>query len=281
MGPERPAPPRPDQRPVRLPRSSWITLIAAIAVALAAIALFPRSGGDAPPLASLALIGTVVAGITTAALYAIVRRDLRVPARFAVSLTVAFALIALVKFVMAPFGLYEVNAERALTDQFGSVADPTGAAITATAIFGLYALGYAIVYWLGGDNPRVRRRRHDRDRAPIPGRKILVVLLVAGLFAVSGLWIVALILLTAPWQYLDFVFSSGVGVVVAVTLAAAATLIGYTFRTLADLRTTVEFGTIVTLFWLGLGLLALFHVLWIVYVLVLGSIWPLKTVVPK
>jgi hypothetical protein len=38
---------------------------------------------------------------------------------------------------------------------------------------------------------------------------------------------------------------------------------------------------VVTLFWLGLGFLALYHVLWIVYVLVLGSIWPLKTVVPK
>ncbi len=43
----------------------------------------------------------------------------------------------------------------------------------------------------------------------------------------------------------------------------------------------VDYGTIVTVFWLGLGFLALFHVLWIVYVLVLGSIWPFKTVVPK
>jgi hypothetical protein len=281
VGAERPAPPRPDQRHVRLPRSSWITLIAAIAVALGAIALFPRSGGDAPPLASLALIGTVVAGVTTAALYAIVRGDLRVPGRLAFSMAVAFALIALVKFVLAPFGLYEVNAERALTDQFGTVADPTGAVVTATAVFGLYALGYAIVYWLGGDDPPIRRRSHDRDRAPIQGRTILVVLLVAGLIAVSGLWIVAVMVLTVPWQYLDFVFSSGAGLIVAVALAAAATLIGSTFRTLGDLRTPVEFGTIVTLFWLGLGFLALFHVLWIVYVLVLGSIWPLRTVVPK
>jgi hypothetical protein len=281
VGAERPAPPRPNQRHARLPRSSWITLIAAIAVALGAIALFPRSGGDAPPLASLALIGTVVAGVTTAALYAIVRRDLRVPGRLAVSMAVAFALIALVKFLLAPFGLYEVNAERALTDQFGTVADPTGAVVTATAVFGLYALGYAIVYWLGGDGPPIRRRSRDRDRAPIRGRTILMVLLVAGLFAVSGLWIVAVMVLTAPWQYLDFVFSSGAGLIVAVALAAAATLIGSTFRTLGDLRSPVEFGTIVTLFWLGLGFLALFHVLWIVYVLVLGSIWPLRTVVPK
>jgi hypothetical protein len=274
-------PQRPDERPIRLPRSAWIRLATAVGLALLAIVLFPRSGGDAPPLASLALLGAVIAGVMTAALYAIVRRDLRVQGRFAVSLAVAFALIALVKFVLAPLGLYEVNAERALTDQFGTVADPAGAAITATAVFGLYALVYAIVYWFGGDGPPIRRRSHDRDRAPVPARKILVVLLVAGLLAVSGLWIVAVILLTAPWQYLEFVFSSGVGVVVAAALAVAATLIGYSFRTLTDLRTPMEFGTIVTLFWIGLGFLALFHVLWIVYMLVLASIWPLRTVVPK
>jgi hypothetical protein len=87
--------------------------------------------------------------------------------------------------------------------------------------------------------------------------------------------------LTAPVQYLEFVFSSAAGVAVAVSLLVAATLIGSTFRTLSDLRTPVEFGTIVTLFWVGLGFLALYHVLWIVYVLVLASIWPLRTVVPK
>lgn len=281
MGAERPAPPRPDQRPVRLPRSSWLKLAGAVALAAGAIALFPRSGGDAPPLASLALIGALIAGVTTVALYAIVRRDLRLPWRAATSLAIAFALIGLVKFVLAPFGLYEVNAERALTDQFGTVADPTGAVITAAAVFGLYALGYAIVYWLGGDNPPIRRRKHDRDRAPVRGRTILIVLIVGGLIAVSGLWIVAVLVLTVPWQYLDFVFSSAAGVTVAAALVVAATLLGSTFRTLSDLRTLVDLGTIVTLFWLGLGFLALYHVLWIVYVLVLGSIWPLKTVVPK
>ena len=71
----------------------------------------------------------------TVALYVIVRRDLRVPPRLAASFAFAFALIALVKFVLAPFGLYEVNAVRALDDMFGSVADLGGAALTAGAVF--------------------------------------------------------------------------------------------------------------------------------------------------
>jgi hypothetical protein len=284
VGAERSAPPRPDRRPVGLPRSSWLTLIVSTGLAVAAIALFPRSGGDAPPLASLALIGAVIAGVTTAALHSIVRRDLGLPSRLATALAFAFALIAIVKFVLAPLGLYEVNAVRALDDMLGSVADPGGAAITAAAVFGLYALGYAIVYWISTpDLPSIRRRRLDRGRrGPIRGRTILVVLLVAGLIAVSGLWIVALLLVTAPLQYLAFVFSSGVGVLMAVALAAAATLIGSAFRVLnRQPELVADVGAVVTLFWLGLGFLALYHMLWIVYVLVLGSIWPLRTVVPK
>jgi hypothetical protein len=164
------------------------------------------------------------------------------------------------------------------------VADPVGAAITAAAVFGLYALGFAIVSWIArGDLPPIRRRRLDRDRrGPIRGRTILVVLLVAGLIAVSGLWFAALLVVTAPVQHLAFVFSSGAGVLMGVALAGAATLIGSVFRALGRRPELVaDVGAVVTLFWLGLGFLALYHVLWIVYVLVLGSIWPLRTVVPK
>ena len=245
-----------------------------VGLALAAIALFPRSGGDAPPLASLALIGAVIASLTTAVLYAIMRRDLRMPSRVATSLAFAFVLIALVKFVLAPLGLYEVNAVRALDDLAGTVADPGGAAFTAAAVFGLYALGYAIAYRLG--------RRRDLVHASISRRNLVLGFVGLGLLVVSGLWILVLVVLTAPRQYLQFVFSSGAGVIVAAALVVAATLIGSVFRTLdRQPQVVADVGAIVTLFWLGLGFLALYHVLWIVYVLVLGSIWPLRTVVPK
>jgi hypothetical protein len=281
VGAEQPVPPRSVDRSLRLQRSSWITLVVAVGLALAAIALFPRSGGDSPPLASLALIGTVIAGVTTVALHTIVRRDLHLPSRVATSMAFAFALIALVKFVLAPLGLYEVNAMRALDDFFGTVADPVGAAITALLVFGLYALGYSIAYRVGrGDRAPIRGRGVDRDRAGLRARTVVVGLVGLGLVVVSGLWILALLVLNAPRQYLEFVFSSGGGVVIAAALVAAATLIGSAYRTLHRER-VVDIGAIVTLFWLGLGFLALFHVLWIVYVLVLGSIWPLRTVVPK
>jgi hypothetical protein len=276
MGAELPDPPPHDERPIRLQRSSWIRLGVAVALALAAIALFPRSGGDAPPLASLALVGAVIAGLTTAALYTIVRRDLHLPSRAATSLAIAFALIALVKFVLAPVGLYEVNAIKALDDYLGTVADPVGAAITAVVVFVLYALGYWIIYRI------VRGKVGSRSPIRVRGKTLVLGLIGVGLAALSGVWLIALALLAAPGQYLEFVFASGAGVIVAVALAIAATLIGSAFRALdRQPQDVAEVGAILSLFWLGLGFLALFHVLWIVYVLVLASIWPLRTVVPK
>ena len=283
MGAERPAPPRrPDLRPQRLRTSSWFLLLGATVVAVAAIALFPRSGGDAPPLASLALIGAVIAGVTTAALVLIARTDLGLPWRIVIPLVVAFGMIAIVKFVLAPQGLYEVNAVRALDDAFGTVSDPAGAALTAAAVFALYAFGFSIVYRLGyGERAPLRRRDRGRDPPTIGAGTVFAgVVLVA--LAVAGGWVVVLVVLNAPRQYLEFVFSSGAGVVILAALAAAAILLGSTFRRLGRAPgAIVEVGAVVTLFWLGLGFLALYHVLWTVYVLVLGSIWPLKTVTPK
>jgi hypothetical protein len=269
-------PPRPDERPRRLPRSAWIRLAVAVGLALVAIALFPRSDGDAPPLAALALIGTVIAGVTTAALHLTVRRDLRMPSRVATSLAFAFALIVLVKFVLGPLGLYEINAVKALDDYLGSVADPVGAAITAAVVFVLYALGYWIIHRIVGGPVRLRSPIRVRPRTLVLGSVLL------GLIAVSGAWLIALLLLAAPGQYLEFVFSSGAGVLMMVALVVAATLIGFAFRTVGrEPPTVADVGAVVSLFWLGLGFLALYHVLWIVYVLVLGSIWPLRTVTPK
>lgn len=251
-------------------------MAAAAAVAITATVLFPRTGGDRPAIAALALIGTVIAAAMTAAMYAIVRRELRLPVRMAASFATAFGLIAIVKFVLAPHGLYEVNAVRTLEDVLGTVGDPAGAALTAAVVFGLYVLVYGVLYrmWHRRAPGRTRRAR----------RTVVVVFLIAiPLVVLTGAWIILVVLvLGAPLQYLDFVFTSGVAGLVALALAIAATLIGSTFRRLAvSPQLLADVGAVVSLFWLGFAFLALYHVLWIAYVLVLASIWPLRTVVPK
>jgi hypothetical protein len=258
-----------------LSRASWLTLGAAAAVAVAATILFPRSGGDRPTIAALALIGTVIAAAMTAAVYVLVRRELRLPARMAVSFAAAFGLIAVVKFVLAPHGLYEVNAVRDLEDVFGTVADPGGAIITAAVVFGLYALVYGLLYRMWNRRAPGRSRRTRRTVA-------IIFLVGIPLIVFTGAWIILFLALHAPLQYVDFVFTSGVAGLIGLSLAIAATLIGWTFRRLAvSPQLLADVGAVVSLFWLGFAFLALYHVLWIAYVLVLASIWPLRTVVPK
>jgi hypothetical protein len=284
VGADPPIPSRPDRRPRRLRLASWLVLVAAAGVALAAILLFPESGGDAPPLASLALIGAIIAAATTGALYLIVRRDLGLPRSAGLALVLAFALVVLVKFVLAPQGLYEVNAVRALEDMFGSVADQGGAIVTAGAIFGLYAVVYWIVFRVGYRDPlpgHRRRRGEERTGGRLPAVLRILLIAVAIGFAAGGFFI-GLIVLSAPRQYVEFVFSSWAGAGIAAALVLAAALILRVFRLYDDRpELLAEVGTVITLFWLGLGFLALYHALWIVYVLVLGSIWPLRTVTPK
>lgn len=42
-----------------------------------------------------------------------------------------------------------------------------------------------------------------------------------------------------------------------------------------------EVALLVSVFWVGLAFLALYHALWVIYVLVLTSIWPLRVITPK
>ena len=79
-----------------------------------------------------------------------------------------------------------------------------------------------------------------------------------------------------------FVFSSSLSFLIAVILACATAFAAMTFNSAADrARLVGDASVFVSFFWVGLYFLALYHVLWVVYVLVLTAIWPLKVVTPK
>jgi hypothetical protein len=186
------------------------------------------------------------------------------------------ALIVLVKFVLAPHGLYQVNRTVDFESML-SLADPFEAALTMLPVLVLYVLGYLVVYRVA----RVRIRR-----LPAARTRRLVLPLVGAAYALAGA-ATALVLVYglargAHAEYLDFVVSSGVSLAIAVALAGAGGLAALAFRDVAERAAVVgDAALLVQFFWLGLYFLALYHALWVVYVLVLTSIWPLRTVVPK
>jgi hypothetical protein len=247
---------------------------AAFAVATLAAALVPRlgDGGDVPGLGTLLAAGAVVGLITTAALYLVLRADLGLPAAVALLAVGYNALVVLVKFVLGPQAIYEASEEGRL-EAFADPGDAAAAVVIAIGLFLAYGAALAVIYHLC--------RRRLMERRPVRVQRVVVIAIVtaAVLFATGGL---PLLLLLGGAEYASFVFSSGLSLLVALVLGVAIWLAANTFRGAADhARLVGDAAVIVSVFWVGLAFLALYHALWVVYILVLTSIWPLRVITPK
>ncbi len=245
--------------------------------ALAALAavLVPRLG-DAdtavPGLGTLLVTGVVVGALTTGALYFGLRRDLGLPASIALFAVAYNALVVLVKFVLSPQALYE-HSEKGTLEAFINPSDAVAATWIGVSLFILYAAALVVIY-------RVCRRRLAERRRPSWKRVLVIAILTSAvLFATGGL---PLVLLFGGTEYTGFVFSSGVSGLVALALAGAVSLAAVAFRSTAERAQLLgDVALLVSVFWVALAFLALYHALWVIYVLVLTSIWPLKVITPK
>jgi hypothetical protein len=273
-------------------RDQWVTssLILKLAVAgalsLGVVALAPRtvdSGGDVPPVRMLLVTATIVGVICSALLFWGLRSDVRLPLKAAVYAVVFNVLVIVVKLALAPHGFYEVNQQRDIDATFGTIDDPFMALLAAACVFLLYLGVFVVLY-------RTFRSKveHLDDRDPVPrlagGRNLVVGILVLTflLVASGGAILLVLLPLAGGLEYLDFVFSSSLSLFIGVILACATALAALAFNSSAErARLIGDASVFISFFWIGLYFLALYHVLWVVYVLVLTSIWPLKVVTPK
>ena len=171
-----------------------------------------------------------------------------------------------------------------LIDLSSDLSDPMMAFLGGGFVLALYVAVYYVLY-------RFTRRRLEREREGIGRRNlsrawlVLALLGAAYLFGAGG----ALVILAIPLlfagggiEYVQFVFSSSYGLAVGLALAGATGLAALAFRDVGErARLAGDIGILVAFFWVGLAFLVLYQVLWVVYVLVLTSLWPLRVVVPK
>jgi hypothetical protein len=232
----------------------------------------------------LLLAGFLVGIAVLSVLYWTLTRDLKLPRAIVVYALSFNALVMIVKFIIAPDAIYEVNKKVAFTGFF-NVGDPIGTAAAAVLVL----LLYVFVYWLVYSRFRIkvlgRRALKLRDLIISKRKSLLIMLGGVVLMAMAGggfVLLIPLVGVVSGAQYLEFVFSSAASLVIALTLAGATVLAHMAFRGAAERAVLVgDVALFVSFFWVGLAFLALYHVLWVVYVLVLTSIWPLKVVVPK
>ena len=222
-----------------------------------------------PGLISFLGVGLSVLALTAILLFAGLRNVLP---RSGVFLAAAFgynALLVTVKFGLGPAGRYAADASnfsggfQILTNQ---LAYPGLAAITAI----LYGLAFFVLYLI------YRRRMHRRIGAASPIEhgflQLLVVMFV--LATVGGVTVVGLL------GFLEYTFAvflaSVIGVLIALALVLAIVFCSVAFREAADQAALLRNVTLFSTFaWVGLAFIAAFHILWLVFLLTLISIWPL------
>jgi hypothetical protein len=270
--------------PQRLPSdATWLKIGAAFALALAVAYWLPGAadGGNEPPVSRLVVAGALIAALTTGVLFVALRYDLALPLTAALYAVAYNGLVVAVKFVFGPAGLYEVNQT---VDLSSDLSDPTMALLGGGFVLALYVAVYYVLY-------RFTRRRLEREREGVGRRNlsrawlVLPLLGAAYLFGAGG----ALVILAIPLlfagggiEYVQFVFSSSYGLAVGLALAGATGLAALAFRDVGErARLAGDIGILVAFFWVGLAFLVLYQALWVVYVLVLTSLWPLRVVVPK
>ena len=292
---------RPDEAPrptKRLTRAmAYKTLLAFAASAGVVVLLFvAQDGGDsAPPVSLLIVAASVITLCTAGALAVVLRWDLSLPVQV-IGYAVAYnVLVVAVKFALGPAGLYEANQAEDLTLPVVPPLNhaPWWVSLIAVATFLLYAAVYVGVYILarrrlsqpGPPEPPVVFEPAARLKRHIGASRRALVGLVAGAIVAAGT--LGGLALLSGWiftmaEYLQFVFTAGVSLAVGLALAAATALCAGAFSSVTDRARMVGDATVlVAFFWLGLAFLALYHVLWVVYVLLLITVWPLRTVVPK
>jgi hypothetical protein len=256
-----------------------IGLVAAWGSPLLDHALNPTS--TRPGVISFLGVGLSVLALTVVLLQFGLRGVLPKGAVFAAAAIGYNALLIAVKFGMGPIAIYAQNDYyKANALPAGSTGvDPGFQVLTIPLAYPFLAAVMAILY--GGAffilylifNSRLRRRLGMR--VPLERRivQLFVVMFVLGV--VGGITIIGL------FGFLEYAFSivyaSVVGVLIALALVLAIALCSIAFREASEQAALTRNVTLLTTFaWVGLAFIAAYHILWVVFLLTLVSLWPLK-----
>ena len=195
------------------------------------------------------------------------------------------ALIAAVKFGLAPGALYQANREEAFE---AAVSDPNSLWFflgIGSGVLLLYLLVFGVMY-------RVFRRRFRRRSLPSEplseqrGRwtrgQVVVGVVACVAFVASFLWVMPVVYVGVPTLSYLLYISSTFGAAITLALILAAFLAYRAFDEVEKRAVRLGDATILaSFFWLGLALIVLYHVMWVVFLLTLVSMWPFRTYTPK
>ena len=256
----------PSARPAWRPALLWVAIAGLAGFAgLEVIVGIRDASGQAPPTSMFAAAGLLMSVVAMVTVTLAAWRS-GVALRAAIALGGGFAAIAVAKFAIGPTALYEGLATTVIQDPMG--LGPRGIVWQIAVDVCLLYAGVILLLaaWL----------RPTASNWPRVGTGVvLIVLAVAGVVAGA-------IITDAPAAYLGFALT-GVGAsALAITLFVAATLVAIALRDTARQAKTVGTASVyLTVVWVAIAFLLVFQVLWIVFLLAVVTVWPLRTVTPK
>jgi len=268
-----------------LERSSTLTLalvlfgLAGSAVMVVVPGFF---AGPVRPEFTVFLVAGVAAIVLTAGFFGYIYRLGMGFGRTVLVLAAGYnALIAAVKLGLAPAALYQANREQAFDAAFGDPNELWFYLGVGSGALLLYLLVFGVMY-------SVFRRRSlpseppPEQRSRWSNRTIVVGVVVGVAFAASFLWVMPVVYVGFPtFSYLLYIFST-FGAAITLALVLAAFLAYKSFDEVEKQAVRLGDATLLaSFFWLGLALILLYHVMWVVFLLTLISIWPFRTYTPK
>ena len=262
-------------------RRAYVTAGAILVVALVAAYVFPQLDKAASPtstqpgLITFLGVGLTVLALTALMLFAGLRGLLPRTAIFGFAAFGYNAIVVIVKFALAPLGLYAANQGQGfwvISGEGGFLAFPGVAAIAAI----LYGGAFFFIFLFFRSSLRKRLGISVRLET-----RFIVLLVVMFVIAVTG----GLTVIGA-FGFLEYtsslVYVLGVGVLIAAALVAAIALCSLAFREANEQAVLMRNVAVLSTFaWVGLAFIAAYHVVWLVFALTLISIWPLKSISAK
>lgn len=272
----------------------WLAVPVLILAAYLAVSKIPLlftptstpAPGTTPAAGALLAVGLAVTIMSAGIVYIALGKSANGSfPKLALGLVIAYnGLIVLVKFVLGPPGVwlrtYAVNTydnpPPAVYPSSASGQAGNTAALEAVGLFLLYAAALVIlfVFYRRRVSSQLRRLGSGRASRRFMAIPLASVFIFAGSLIFVG-WFAAPFLSGDP--YIRSLFSGASGVLAAVMLAGAITAASAAFQLTSERAVLVRDASLVTtIFWLGLALLAVYHVLWVVYIVTLLAIWPVK-----
>lgn len=240
----------------------------------------------------LLCVGFATTLFTTGALYFGINSEINLPSKFFVSFAAYNALIIFVKIALSPLALYEFNATRPFTGGLFSMFEKEGTfifpilIIMAGIIFLLYFISLSVIYMFFKTKAK-RTLTSEVSLAPAKNHRIAYFIglaLIFSLIVLTGGSILGFTLFfgLSALEYLSYISATFLSFFIAFALVGAILFASIAFETVYEQTIALrDISLLTSFFWTGAAFLFLYHALWVVYLIILTTLWPFRVVIPS